>query len=268
MADTEVIKEIKVQSITIQERVKTLVIKSDNDLIPARDAVQDIKAFIAKIHEKLDKNVKTADELHKGLVKERNEYLLPLKTLQATIEDKIKAFIVEKEVAAKKEQSRLNELARQEAEAAQMKADKKIAALMEKAGGLQGQIDALTEALHAPDVTEAETGQIERQIDALHRKLEAATEKAEMVQVMAEQSVVVPVVVQTTTKVAGMSVGKRTVLVSVDLKTLASAVGAGTIPVTVLSANEGAIIKLIDAGLDLARAGVVHRQVPKIGVRS
>lgn len=264
------IKDIEAQKQTIQERAAAIVVKNDADLVAARDYIKDIKAFVAYVGEKLDANIAKAHDLHKSLVAQKNEYITPARTLQKAIEDKMKDYIVQKELAAKKEQERLNEIARKEAAVAQEKADKKIAALMEKAGSIQEQIDALSEELMKPGVSALETEKIERQIEALHRKLEAATEKAEAVQEQVEQAVAMPIVVQAETKVAGMSVGKRTVIVSVDIKKLAAAVGAGTIPETILSVNEGPMIKLIDAGMAdrFTESGVVHDKKVKLGVRS
>jgi hypothetical protein len=261
--ETKVIEK----ALTVTEHAASIVIRNNDELKAANDYRRDVlKPLIAEIHEAWDSEIKDADTLHKNLIAKRNKYMGPADNAYKTIGTKMATYDEEVRELARKEQARMDEIIRKEREAEQAKADKKIFALMEKAGGMQEQIDALKTAIEASDnVMEIE--KMERQVEVLTRKLEAAQVKAAEVQVQAEQAYEMPApVIQAKPQVQGMSTRQVTELVSVDIRKLAEAVFMGTAPIGVFEANEAAIKKLVDAGMTLP--GVVTRKKTIVNTRS
>lgn len=262
----EAVAELESKALTVQERGAAITIKNDVELTAANEFVKDVKALIKEVGLTFDPIVTKAHETHKAAVAGRKMHLDPLESIERLVKGKMSTYIEAKEAAARREQARLEELARKEREAEQAKADKKIAALMEKAGGMQEQIDALKAEIEAStNVMEIE--KMERQVDVLTRKLEAAQVKVAEVAQAAEEVYEMPApVIQAKPQVQGMSTRQVTEIVSVDIKALAVAVAAGTAPIGVFEPNEGAIKKLVDAGMTLA--GVVTKKRTVVSTKS
>ena len=255
------------KALTVTEHATAIIIRNNDELKAANDYRRDVlKPLIAEIHEAWDSEIKDADALHKSLIVKRNKYLTPADAAYKTIGTKMAEYDEEVREVARKLQAKLDAEAREKAQKEQEKADKKIFALMEKAGGISEQIDALKAEIEASESV-MEIEKMERQVEVLTRKLEAAQVKAAEVAQAAEEVYEMPApVIQAKPQVQGMSTRQVTEIVSVDIKALAVAVAAGTAPIGVFDANEGAIKKLVDAGMTLA--GVVTRKKTIVNTRS
>ncbi len=117
-------------------KISSIVIKTNDDYVEISEIRKGIKEFIKFISDKLHKNIKSADDLHKSLVKDRNELIDPFKKLDETAEIKLLAWTDEQKKIQKAAQRKLDEEARKEREkkeeAARLQRQKEEAARREQ----------------------------------------------------------------------------------------------------------------------------------------
>ena len=138
---------------TVVDAAKALVVNSAKSLSEGEDLVLAIKEAEAYVHEKLDSGCAKANDLHKHLTGQRNEYLVPLKNARTIAVDKTSAHRRKEEDARRAKEAALREAARKEAEEAQLAE----AAQLEKAGRTTEADAVINEPVRQPIVSVAPT---------------------------------------------------------------------------------------------------------------
>jgi hypothetical protein len=201
----QIINNGEVVDVSLCQQGMSVVVKTPEQYAMAGEVLTQLKSAIKQIEDDIDPLIKKAHESHKALTQKKAEVLKPFKEADNYVRLKMSAFL--------QEQERIQREAQRKAEiAAAEKAAKEREALFQKA--------AKAEAAGKEE------------------KAEALLEQAENVYV---EPVLIEQTVEKTVKLDGGSVtAKKEIEVRViDPQALCAAIGAGTIPTTVISALEG-----------------------------
>ena len=245
-------------------RATGLAIHKAEDVEVARDCIREIKGQIRAVKEFFDPRIDQAHALHKGLISDRAVFETPLKQAQSAIEGKIGTYTTAEQVRLRAETQRREEEARKEHEKIVARAAKKVEAILEKAGGVKEQIEALEVELERPDITEEESFAAASRLGVARGLLDASEQKAAIVTEQATRAYVPPPP-PVAEKVAGVTVKTVKIPVILNEALLISAIAQGTAPIDIVDFNMTKIGKLINAGIKLP--GVGHTNSHKTSVR-
>jgi hypothetical protein len=265
---------LRVPDSPLVAQAKALQIKTDEDVITAKDIRSQLKARITFVMDdptgpKFTENISGAHKLHKSLVAAAKVFTDPCNDAIGIIDTNIGKFDQEKR--------RLKELADRQAKEDQQAAQKKImdaaTAKINKAlastGRIEQQIIDMQEIVNNPESSETEIELASRQIEVLRMKLDSHTEKASQIQKIAEQAadalpVASPAAVSFT-KTTGVKTKKiGTVL---DKMGLIKLIAEGKAPDGLVDINEGMLNKLINIGVTFPADIISVREESKYGGR-
>jgi hypothetical protein len=255
-------------------QAKALQIKTDEDVITAKDIRTQLKAREKFIMDdptgpQFTINIKNAHSLHKSLVASAKVFTDPINEAVGIIDRGLGNHELEKR--------RLKELADKQAKEDQEAAQKKImdaaTAKINKAlastGKIEQQIADMEEIVNGPDSSETEIELASRQIEVLRMKLDSHTEKAAQIQKTAEQAadalpVASPAAVDYT-KTKGVKVKKIGEVI--NKTALIKAVADGKLPDVIFDINQGHINRLINMGIVFPSDAVKITEEAKYGGR-
>lgn len=253
----------------IVEQVNALTVTDQVGLEVARDLVRVINALMKEVEGTFKPIKQAIDESKRKALEQERRYLVPLVNAKTEASNKVGVYLDEQDRIRRQLEQQQRDQAERERQAAINKADKRIAALMEKSGDLSAQIQTLTAELDNPDLPDLDRERIGAQLQALQRKYNAAQEKAEEVQARVETVLSTPapsLVVNNTPKVAGLS--SRTELIPDVINPLAlvKAIADGRFPVGLVKEWDYALLKkLVNSGMNIPGVSSQSRRV--MGVR-
>ena len=248
----EVATGVEVTPVLVQ--AQGLVITTHEQVSYANETRKAIKELKAKVVAAFGEPKKKAHETWKLLVTKESEHLKPLDEAYDLIGKKIGEFLSLEEKREKEERRKLEEEAAKAQAAELARIEKKTAALLEKAGGLNEQIMVLATNIDDPSTTEEEAVVMRKQLAALVAQRDKAEASVAAQQAKAREAAVTPIIPAASTpapKVAGLSTREKKTGIVCDKGALIGAVAAGTLPQDLLDINPSVLNKLVNAGMVL-----------------
>lgn len=265
MEDQEVLaKEVD----SVLEKANSIVITTFEQAEGARDYIKDtIKYRRKKIKEKFDPICDAANVAHKTATSARKSLLDPLDKAEKMIKLAVGKYVMEQQAIAEKAAAKAEEKARRDRVKAFERAEKRIATLLEKAGGVQSQITVLEDQLSdiTLELSEADQEAIENRLNILRLKkeqadqaVEAKKEEVETIPYTPPPSAPAP------QKIKGMNtrIAKEPEVVSLML--LAKAVVEGKQAISMLLPNMQMIQKMVDAGHNVQGVNVHKKTITTV----
>ena len=242
-----------VEVVPVLAQAQGLVITIQEQVSYANETRKAIKELKAKVVAAFGEPKKKAHETWKLLVAKESEYLKPLDEAYDLIGKKIGEFLSLEEKREREERRKLEEEAANAQAAELALIEKKTAALLEKAGGLNEQIMVLTTNIDDPSTTEGEAVVMRKQLAALVAQRDKAEASVVAQQAKAREAAVTPIIpaAAPAPKVAGLSTREKKTGIVCDKGALIGAVAAGTLPQDLLDINPSVLNKLVNAGLAL-----------------
>jgi Zn-dependent M16 (insulinase) family peptidase len=271
---TPEVLSLRVPDSPLVAQAKALQIKTDDDVITAKDYRKQLKAREQFIMDdptgpQFTINIKNAHTLHKSLVAASRVFTDPINQAIGLIDIGIGKFDQEKR--------RLKELAEQQAREEQEKdrqkimnaAQAKIDRALAMAGKTEQQIIDMQAIADNPESSETEITLALRKIEILRLQLENKQEQAAAIQKTAEQSMdALPVASAETaglSKIAGVKTKK--IAEVVDKMALIKLVSEGKAPDIIFDLNQGALNKLVNMGISFPADIVKVKEESKYGGR-
>jgi len=265
---------LRVPDSPLVAQAKNLVIRTDDDVITAKDLRGQLKTRIAFVMDdptgpQFSINISGAHKLHKSLVAAAKVFTDPCNEAVGIIDTFIGRFDQEKR--------RLKELADQQAREEQEKerqkimnaAQAKIDRAMKSTGKIETQIEEMQKIADDLLATDEARTLAARQLEILRLQLENKQDQAAAIQKTAEQAMdALPVASAETagfTKTAGVRVKKEGEVI--NKMALIKAVAEGKIPDVILDINQGHINRLINMGIQFPVDAVTVRETAKYGGR-
>ena len=246
-------------ALTIVEQAKALIISNQPELEVARDFVKQINERIKFVVEHHKPIKDAAYAAHKVAVAQEKKVLDPLEEAKKTVTKTANDYIQEQERLAAIERKRLEDEAAKERQKRMDAAQRKVGAILGKAGADSDHLEALRLELEDPETTEEEASVIRSQIAILEAKIAGHQQRAEEIRRQAEAAAAAPPPVSapavSTQKTAGV-VGRKEVTVEVvDIKALCRGVADGILPPGVVEGVNKTLVSLARAGMNLSQFG-------------
>jgi hypothetical protein len=265
---------LKVPDSPLVAQAKALQIKTDDDVITAKDIRSQLKAREKFIMDdptgpQFSINTKNAHSLHKSIVAAAKVFTDPINEAVQIIDTNIGRFDQEKR--------RLKEIADQQAREEQEKerlkvmnaAQAKIDRALAMAGKTEQQIIDMQAIVDNPESSETEVTLALRKIEILRLQLENKQDQAAAIQKTAEQAMdALPVASASyagLTKTAGVKTKK--VAEVTDKLALIKLVAEGKAPDIIFEVDQGALNKLVNMGISFPADIVKVREESKYGGR-
>lgn len=105
-------EEVGREVATVEDQAKVLKVVDAPSYVAAGELWKAIKAIRAKVAATFDKSIKTAHELHKGLLAKKKEHDGPLDAAERMVKQAMSAYDQEQEAIRKAEEARLAAIAR------------------------------------------------------------------------------------------------------------------------------------------------------------
>ena len=245
-----------------------LAIMSQGSLEIANTMRQGIKRLIKEVTDTFGPIKQKTHSAWKEAVAQEKKYLDPLETADKRLKDKMGQYLLTEQAERQKETDRLAEIARKEKEKEIEKANKKLEALMDKAGNLDAQIEALAAELQK-QTSDDEAAIIRAQLNGLLAKKASLDQKVSAQAAQAEQAITAPTIIPSAPekpKVNGMSFRTEKRGNVINKLLIVQACAKGSVPLDVLDINTTILNKLVNAGLTIP--GVVIETVPITSTRT
>ena len=217
-----------------KETANTLTVAKDFKVVDnagyeqAGGMLKGIMALRKKISDTFDPHVKRAFEAHRALVAEKKLHEAPLMEAESIYKRAMLSYSQEQERIRREEEAKLRAKAEAEQAEIRAKAAAAEAAAAQKAAEQRRLADEAAAAGRA-----AEAAKLQAKAQATET---AGAEKAANLNIRAD-TIATPVVRSEVPKVKGISTSKIYSCKVTDLKQLAAAVGAGTVPLLAITAN-------------------------------
>jgi len=248
---------------SVMVKAESIIITTLEEAEGARDYIKDtIKFRRKKIKEKFDPICDAANVAHKTATSARKSLLDPLDKAEKMIKLAVGKYVMEQQAIAERAAAKAEEKARRDRVKALERAEKRIAALLEKAGGVQSQIDILEDQLSdlTLELSEADRETTENRLNFLRLKKEQADQAVEAKKEAVEDIPHTPLpLTNPTPKIEGMNTRITNKPEVVSLMLLAKAVVEGKQPISVLLPNMKMIQKMVDAG-QIVPGVTVHKK--------
>ena len=146
-------KEITERALTVPEKAKAIIIKSNDDFLKAGEILTVIKSLRKEIDTTFDPIITKAHEAHKEAIAQKKKVDAPLIEAEGIIKPRMAAWNTEQERIRREEEDRLREIARKQEEERRLKE----AVAAEQAGNKE-EAEAIIEApIEAPPVVVQKT---------------------------------------------------------------------------------------------------------------
>lgn len=252
----------------IVEQANALTVTDQVGLEVARDLVRVINALIKEVEGTFKPIKQAIDESKRKALEQERRYLVPLVNAKAEASNKAGTYLDEQDRIRRQAEQQQREQAERERQAAINKADKRIAALMEKSGDLSAQIQTLTAELFYPDLPDLDRERIGAQVQALQRKYNDLQGKVDEKQAEIETvlSTPAPATVIEMPKVAGLSSRTELIPEVINPMALIKAIADARFPVGLVKEWDYALLKkLVNSGMNIPGVSSQSRRV--MGVR-
>lgn len=230
-----------------------LVVKSEADIITARNGIQTIKALRDEIDGHFDPLIKGAHDQHKALLTKKREFTGPLDEAEAQVKTKINGYLSFVEEEQRKQADRLAEIAAKEKarmlEQISKKLDKALCTLV----SLGEQRVKLEEMLDEAE-TDEERQSIQMRLRPILAKINTVEAEAARKQMEVETAAIVTPVTPEPKGIDVAGVSSRVEYVPtrvVNMNQLLMAIRDGKVPVTAIQADMSVIKKLRNMGMDI-----------------
>lgn len=228
---------------------QAMVITCTEQAEAANERRKVIKELMGKVKVTFGEPKKKAHEVWKMLVGRETEYLAPLEKAYEAIGIKLGAYVQAEEAARRVLQQRLEDEAQKRQTAELARIEKKTAALLEKAGDTNEQIETLQAALDSPETTDGEAASLRAKLSILIAQRDKAAAELEAQAAKVEQAAAAPVpVCAPAPKIAGLSTRTVKKGAVTNKAQIVMAVASGSLPMELLDVNQTALNKLVSAG--------------------
>lgn len=239
--------------------INSFIISTSGHLALANEKRKGIKVLIQEVTDTFGPIKKKTYDAWKETVAQEKKYLEPLEKTDTDLKSRMGQFMLAEQQAAEKEANRLAEIARKEKEKEIEKANKKLEVLMEKAGNLDAQIEALSAELQNQSIDDeaaiirAKLNGLLAQKESLERKVSVQATQAE--QITATPQIITPIPEKP--KIAGLSFRTEKKGEIINKLQVIKAVAAGTLPLELVDINNTVLNRLVKAGMNIAGVDVV-----------
>lgn len=251
------------QIVPVLEDANMLVIKTAPQAAAAMEALKSIDGLIAEVHKSQDPIVAAANNTHKIAVAERNRLLTPLLSAKGIVTDKVAGFNKEQKSLADLEDQRRADEIRKERDALAKKAQAKIEALADKSLDISAEIAEIETILRNPELSDEESRVYQNKINVLltRQNQTIGTIEAKQAEIEAVISAPIPQAA-TAPRVSAPGLVTKAVKVGVvvNLMKLVKSVAAGSVPIGVLTFDQGTINKLANAGMIMPGVDITTRE--------
>lgn len=267
-AGKELTTEVKKDVSLFVEVARELIIKSEKELITARDNIRAGRALKDKITEWFKPLKAAAQAAHKALCDKEKAELDPVSEGINIYNTKITEYQLAEQKRIEEENRKAEEAARKKKEAAQKKAQDRIDALADKCLSQNEQIAELQASLNNPDMSNDEREIIEAKINTLtvcidNTKIDIVKAQTKIEGIIEAPA---PAPVAYATKVQGIGNLKPVLEPTVmNPYVLLAAVANKTVPIDIVKFDMVKIKRLVNAGMNLP--GVVTTSSHKTNVR-
>jgi hypothetical protein len=248
-------------ALTIVDQARALQISTIPMLEVARDFVRQLNERIKFVQEHHKPIKDAAFAAHKIAVAQEKKVLDPLGEAKTIVTDTANVFLL----AEKRREEEERRLAAEEARKEQAKriaaAERKVGAILAKAGDDSAHLAELRDQLEAPETSDEEASLMRSQISILEAKIAGHQKRAEDLRREAERRAAAPPppvaapAAPPAAKTKGV-VGRRTVTVEVvDIKALCRGVADGIIPPGAVEGVAKILKGLAEAGMNLEQFG-------------
>ncbi|HPD58330.1 MAG TPA: hypothetical protein PKW17_13890 [Smithellaceae bacterium] len=117
----DAIKEVTERALTVPEKAKAIIIRSNDDFVRAGEILTVIKSLRKEIDATFDPIIKKAFEAHKEAVAQKKKVDAPLVEAEGIVKPRMAAWNAEQERIRREEEERLREIARKEEEERRLK---------------------------------------------------------------------------------------------------------------------------------------------------
>lgn len=235
----------------VVQDANTLMIATDAQAGATVEVLNTVNKLIKEVNDTFDPIIDKANKAHKEAIAQRNRHRDPLTSAKAIITDKVAGYQREQKRLADLEAQKQADLIRKEREALAKKAQARIDALADKSLDISEQIAALEKVLEDPTLSDEEAQVYQGKINMLLVRQNQANGAIQVKQAEVETIVAAPIPQAATSnfKVPGLTTRSSKVGVVSDFAKLVKSVAAGTVPIGVLTFDQGTINKLANAGM-------------------
>ena len=146
-------KEITERALSVPDRAKSIIIKSNDDFVKAGEILTAIKSLRKEIDATFDPIITKAHEAHKEAIAQKKKVDAPLVEAEGIIKPRMAAWNAEQERLRREEEERLREIARKEEEERRLKE-----AIAAEQSGNKDEAEAILETpVQAPPVVVPKT---------------------------------------------------------------------------------------------------------------
>lgn len=236
----------------VVQDANTLMITTDAQAGAAVEVLTAVNNLIKEVNDTFDPIIDKANKAHKEAIAQRNRHRDPLNAAKTIITDKVVGYQKEQKRLAELEAQKQAEQIRKDREAMAKKAQAKIEALAGKSLDISAEIAEIEKILEDPTLTDEEAQVYQGKINMLLVRQSQANAAIQEKQTVVEAAVSAPIPSLNATpslKLPGFSTRAVKVGTVVDLMKLVKSVAAGTVPIGVLTFDQGTINKLANAGM-------------------
>ena len=264
----ELTPEVKKDVSLFVQNANALEIKTEDDLVFARDAIRAGRMLKDKISEWFKPLKTAAKAAHQALCDKEKVEINPIDEGMQIYTNKITEFQLAEQKRIDEENRRLEEEARKRKDAAEKKIKARIDALAEQCLSDNEKVVALQSDLNNPELTQDERDIIEARISSLIVSMDSTKQKISDGQAKLEAAAETPrpIPVQAQFKVKGIGKIKPVYIPEIrNPYVLLAAIARKEVPLSIVKFDEVKMKRLVNEGMALP--GVITREEFKTSVR-